>query len=236
MVARVLLLASLGLLVATAGSAQATHSAGCVRPSDRATNVTFQAAGGARLKGAVLGRGSTGVVLAHTTGADRCQWLPFARDLAKKGYRALVFDMRGYGASTGITNSDPHLDVIAAAAELRRRGAKKIVLAGASMGGTGVVAAAPIIRPAVSGVVELSAPTLFSTANALAAVKKLKRPALFVAGRDDGDFPAATRALYRAAATKDKKLHIAPTSWHGVDLVFLPTVRKLVLDFVGRVG
>lgn len=236
MVARVLLLASLGLLVATGGSAQATQSAGCVRPSDRATNVTFQAAGGARLKGAVLGRGSTGVVLAHTTGADRCQWLPFARDLAKKGYRALVFDMRGYGASTGITNSDPHLDVIAAAAELRRRGAKKIVLAGASMGGTGVVAAAPIIRPAVSGVVELSAPTLFSTANALAAVKKLKRPALFVAGRDDGDFPAATRALYRAAATKDKKLHIAPTSWHGVDLVFLPSVRKLVLDFVGRVG
>jgi pimeloyl-ACP methyl ester carboxylesterase len=234
--ARVLLLASLSLLLVTAGSAQATHAAGCVRASDRATNVSFQAAGGARLKGAVLGRGSTGVVLAHTTGADRCQWLPFARQLAKNGYRALVFDMRGYGASTGITNTDPHLDVIAAAAELRRRGAKKIVLTGASMGGTGVVAAAPIIRPAVAGVVELSAPTLFSTANALAAAKKLKLPALFVAGRDDGDFAGATRALYRAAATKDKKLHIAPSSWHGVDLVSLPAVRKLVLDFVKRVG
>jgi pimeloyl-ACP methyl ester carboxylesterase len=234
--ARVLLLASLSLLLVTAGSAQATHAAGCVRAADRATNVSFQAAGGARLKGAVLGRGSTGVVLAHTTSADRCQWLPFARELAKQGYRALIFDMRGYGASTGVTNSDPHLDVIAAAAELRRRGAKKIVLAGASMGGTGVVAAAPVIRPAISGVVELSAPTAFSGANALAAVKKLKRPALFVAGRDDGDFPAATRALYKAAATKDKKLHIAPSSWHGVDLVFLPAVKKLVLDFVERVG
>ncbi|MGH3017935.1 MAG: alpha/beta hydrolase family protein [Gaiellaceae bacterium] len=234
MLARVLLLAL--VLAATAGSAQPTQAAGCVRPSDRATNVSFQAAGGARLKGAVLGRGSTGVVLAHTTSADRCQWLPFARELAKQGYRALVFDMRGYGASTGITNTDPHLDVIAAAAELRRRGAKKIVLAGASMGGTGVVAAAPTIRPAVSGVVELSAPTLFSSANALAAAKKLKLPALFVAGRDDGDFAAATRALFRAAATKDKQLHIAPSSWHGVDLVSLPNVRKLVLDFVDRVG
>ncbi len=236
MLARVLLLASLSLLLVTAGSAQATQAAGCVRASDRATNVSFQAAGGARLKGAVLGRGSTGVVLAHTTSADRCQWLPFARELAKQGYRALIFDMRGYGASTGVTNSDPHLDVMAAAAELRRRGAKKIVLAGASMGGTGVVAAAPVIRPAISGVVELSAPTAFSGANALAAVKKLKRPALFVAGRDDGDFPAATRALYKAAATKDKKLHIAPSSWHGVDLVFLPAVKKLLLDFVERVG
>jgi pimeloyl-ACP methyl ester carboxylesterase len=235
-IARVLLLASLSLLLVTAGSAQATQAAGCVRASDRATNVSFQAAGGARLKGAVLGRGSTGVVLAHTTGADRCQWLPFARELAKRGYRALVFDHRGYGTSTGAMNSDPHLDVIAAAAELRRRGAKKIVLAGASMGGTGVVAAAPVIRPAISGVVELSAPTAFSGANALAAVKKLKRPALFVAGRDDGDFPAATRALYKAAATKDKQLYIAPSSWHGVDLVFLPAVKKLVLDFVERVG
>jgi pimeloyl-ACP methyl ester carboxylesterase len=220
----------------TAASGLSSPAASCVRPSDRATNVSFQAAGGAKLKGAVLGRGSTGVVLAHTTSADRCQWLPFARELAKQGYRALVFDMRGYGASTGLTNTDPHLDVMAAVAELRRRGAKKIVLAGASMGGTGVVAAAPLIRPAISGVIELSAPTAFSGANALAAVKKLKRPALFVAGRDDGDFPAATRALYKAAATKDKKLHIAPSSWHGVDLVLLPAVRKLVLDFVERVG
>jgi len=234
--ARVVLLTFLALLVATAGSAQATQAAGCVRSSDRATNVSFRAAGGAMLKGAVLGRGSTGVVLAHTTGADRCQWLPFARELAKNGKRALVFDMRGYGASTGVTNTDPHLDVIAAAAELRRRGATKIVLAGASMGGTGVVAAAPVIRPAVSGVVELSAPTLFSTANALAAARKLKLPALFIAGRDDGDFPRATRALYRATATRDKKLHIAPSSWHGVDLVYLPAVRKLLLDFVKRVG
>ena len=235
MFARVLLLTALALLVATAGSAQATRTAGCVRPSDRATNVTFQAAGGARLKGAVLGRGSTGVVLAHTTSADRCQWLPFARELAKQGYRALVFDMRGYGASTGLTNTDPHLDVIAAAAELRRRGAKKIVLAGASMGGTGVVAAAPVIRPAISGVIELSAPTAFSGANALDAVKKLKRPALFIAGRDDGDFPAATRALYRAAATKDKQLHVAPSSWHGVDLLAIPSVKRLVLGFLQRV-
>jgi pimeloyl-ACP methyl ester carboxylesterase len=230
----VLLLASLGLLAAS--SAQATETASCVRPSDKATNVSFKAAGGARLNGAVLGRGSTGVVLAHTTGADRCQWLPFARELAKRGYRALVFDMRGYGASSGLTNTDPHLDVIAAAAELRRRGAKRIVLAGASMGGAGVIAAAPVIRPAISGVIELSAPTAFSGANALAAVKKLKRPALFVAGRDDGAFAAWTRALYKAAATKDKRLHIAPSSWHGVDLVFLPPVRKLVLEFIERVS
>ena len=231
-----ILLLLIVVALTAAGSAQPSKDASCVRASDRATSVSFQAAGGAKLKGSVLGRGATGVVTAHTTGADRCQWLPFARELAKKGYRVVVFDMRGYGASTGITNTDPHLDVVAAAAELRRRGAKRIVLMGASMGGTGVLVAAPAIKPAIHGVVELSAPTAFGSANALPAVRKLRLPALFVAGRDDGDFAAATRTLYRAAATKDKKLHIAPSPWHGVDLVSLPTVRKLVLAFIERVG
>ena len=167
-----------------------------------------QAAGGARLKGAVLGRGSTGVVLAHTTSADRCQWLPFARELAKQGYRALVFDMRGYGASSGLTNTDPHLDVIAAAAELRRR-ARRRSCSRARRWRHGRRRGGPIIRPAISGVVELSAPTAFSGANALAAVKKLSTRRC--------SSPAATTATsrrqrvpYKAAATKDKQLHIAP--------------------------
>ena len=29
---------------------------------------------------------------------------------------------------------------------------------------------------------------------------------------------------------------IAPTSWHGVDLVSLPAVKKTVLEFIARVG
>ena len=229
---------ALAVLLAAGAPAAVGHpsqGAGCVRPADRSTPVGFRTADGVRLVGNVLGLGSTGVVLAHTTSADRCQWLPFARALAKKGYRALVFDMRGYGASSGITNTSPDLDVIAAARELRRRGAKKIVVMGASMGGTGVVSAAPRIRPAVTGVVELSAPTGFGSADALAAAKRLTAPALFVAGRDDGDFASATRALYKAAATKDKQLRIVASSWHGVDLLAIPSVKKAVLGFLRRV-
>ena len=46
----------------------------------------------------------------------------------------------------------------------------------------------------------------------------------------------ATRALFGAAPSKDKKLLMAPTSWHGVDLVSRPDVKKAVLAFIGRVG
>ena len=150
--------------------------------------------------------------------------------------RTYALHVNGYGTSSGSANVRPDRDVAAAAAELRRRGARKVILVGASMGGTGVVAAAPGIRPAVSGVVDLSGPVGFGGVNALPAARKLRRPALFVVGRDDGDFAAATRALYRAAATKDKELVIAPTSWHGVDLVSLPAVKRVVLEFIGRVG
>jgi dienelactone hydrolase len=200
------------------------------------TNARFRAADGIRLEGAVLGQGKTGVVFAHQLAGDRCQWLPFARELTAKGYRALVFDMRGYGSSSGLDGTYPDRDVVAAAKELRRRGATRIVLVGASMGGTGVVVAAPGIRPPVSGLVDLSGPTGFGGVNALPAAKKLRAPALFVAGRDDGDYATATRALFRASASKDKKLLMAPTSWHGVDLVSRPDVKKAVLASIGRVG
>jgi pimeloyl-ACP methyl ester carboxylesterase len=218
------------VVVATASALNAREQT-CI-----ATNTRFRTADGAMLQGAVLGRGKTGIVFAHQLDGDRCQWLRLARELGAKGYRALVFDMRGYGSSTGLDGTYPDRDVTAAAKELRRGGATKIVLVGASMGGTGVVVAARGIAPPVAGVVELSAPTAFGGVSALDAAGKLRSPALFVAGRDDGDFATATRTLYRAAATKDKKLVIAPTSWHGVDLVSLPVVKKAVLAFIDRVG
>ena len=201
-----------------------------------AVNARFRTADGATLRGAVLGHGKTGVVFAHQLDGDRCQWLAFARELRAKGYRALVFDMRGYGSSTGLDGTYPDRDVTAAAKELRRRGATKIVLVGASMGATGVVVAAPAIKPTVAGVVELSAPTAFGGVSALDAARKLRSPALFVAGRDDAAFAPATRALYRAAATMDKRLVVAPSALHGVDLLSLPAVKKAVLAFVDRVG
>jgi esterase/lipase len=228
----------IGLALAVLATTFAAGAAASPRATDAciATNARFRTADGVRLEGAVLGRGKTGVVFAHQLAGDRCQWLPFARELTANGYRALVFDMRGYGASSGLDGTYPDRDVAAAAKELRARGATKIVLVGASMGGTGVVVAAPGIRPAVSGLVDLSGPTGFGGVNALPAAKKLRAPALFVAGRDDGSYALATRTLYRAAASKDKKLLMAPTSWHGVDLVSRPDVKKAVLAFVARVG
>src|SRR5262249_62042229 len=44
---------------------------------------------GAGLGGLVLGTGRTGVVLAHQSDGDVCQWLPYGKSLAQRGYKVL---------------------------------------------------------------------------------------------------------------------------------------------------
>ena len=53
-----------------------------------------------------------------------------------------------------------------AAAELRRRGADRLVLVGFSMGGTAAVEAAAEITPPVAGVISLSGPEEYQGADA----------------------------------------------------------------------
>src|SRR4030095_5917412 len=65
-----------------------------------AKRVWFRASDGALLDGAEVGDGEVGVVLAHESETDLCRWLPFAKTLSGKGYRAFAFDVRGSGRST----------------------------------------------------------------------------------------------------------------------------------------
>ena len=230
---RKLLAVAVALLAVPAASGAPPLREGCVLPSDRATVVRFRATDGTRLAGALLGRGPVGIVLAHQLGGDLCQWLPFARTLRAAGFRALAFDFRGYGSSAPVA-PNVHLDrdVAGAVAGLRRRGVRKVFLIGASMGGTGVLGAAATVRPRVDAVVDLSGPARFGGVDALAAVRRLSSPALFVAARGDLGFVDATRALYGAARSREKRLVIRPGGAHGVGLLEEAEVRRLILAFV----
>ncbi|GIF99792.1 alpha/beta fold hydrolase [Catellatospora citrea] len=192
---------------------------------------------GADLGGVILGSGKTGIVLAHQNGGDVCQWLPYAFELAGKGYRVLMFDFGGFGVSTRGELDTPQ-QVAAAAAALRADGATSIVLIGASMGGTAVLAAAPTLTPAPVAVVALSAPVLFG-ADASAAAPKLTMPVLYAAGEFESSFADSARELYGLTPkTTVKELLIVPTDWHGVLLVSLggpaatDTVRAKLAEFL----
>src|SRR5918996_2745240 len=123
-----------GLVAATAPAAAPPRVDACVPAKERQAAVQFRASDGTRLVGVLLGRGRTGVALGHERGANLCNWLPFARVLAGRGYRALAFDHRGYGESAQYPKSFFRLDrdFLAAVDRLRRAGPTRFGLVGAS--------------------------------------------------------------------------------------------------------
>lgn len=156
-----------------------------------------------------VGTGDTAVVLLHQVDGTACQWYAFALLLAQRGYRALAPD---------ITSRDAVEVTRTGIAQLREQGAKRVLVVGASRGGTIALAAAAATTPPVDGVVALSAPTVYG-ADALTAVAKLDVPTLFVAGDLDGTFAEHAKELYGLSIAKHKKLIVRSTVSHGVTLL-----------------
>jgi len=209
----------------------------CISRAERRGIVRFTAADRVRLIGVVFGRGPKAVVLAHqgggAAGPTLCSWVPYARSLARAGYRVLAFDHRGYGSSSKPSRADRlfriDADVAAAVAVLRGRRATGVVIGGASLGGAAVVGAAARIRPAVQGVFTLGSPQGFGSIDALAAARSLQVPALFTAAVDDDPFDDDARALFDACTSVDRRLEIFPGSRHGAPMLRDPQA-KAVLD------
>lgn len=210
----------------------------------KARLVWFRASDGTLLDGAAIGDGDVAVVLAHQYPSNLCLWLPYAKTLASHGYRAFAFDFRGLGASH---SARPYLDagrydwdVEAAADEVRRLGAKKLFLAGASAGGTAVLVAGASVSPEPAGIISFSGETYFSdNLDALKTAPKLSVPLLLLVARHDryvtvGDY----RKLESKVASDDKRLAAYSGGWHGWDLLYSAPyksqVNTLVLDFLNK--
>jgi len=221
---------------APAATRSAAYGKPCLQAGERAAAFRFRVGQGFDTVGVVLGQGRRGLVFGHQRGGDLCEWVPTARSYARLGYRALVFDFHDQDRLDQ--------DVVAAVAELRRRGVDRVVLVGSSMGATAVLVAATRVRPPVAGVVSLSGPAVFGDLDARPAVGRLRVPALFMAARRDGPFPAAARGLYRAAATPDKRLLVLSSAAHGTNLLSFggeaaaarAAVRRFVAAHLGGSG
>ena len=242
MKARAAAVAAVAALVTTSaaaagGAAGAPPKPRCIRASDHATVRWLQTADHVRLRGAVLGRGTTGIVLAHMSRRDLCSWFPFARVLAGAGYRVLALDLRRHGASgwpSGIKANHQDRDVVAGAALLTRLGARGTILIGGSLGAAAVLTAAPRI-PSVAGVVSMSGGTSTGPMDALAAVRRLHAPVLFVASDRDASYAQEAQTLYDAAASEDKRIVVFQSGEHGTNLLQGATAsraRALLLEFV----
>jgi alpha-beta hydrolase superfamily lysophospholipase len=208
----------------------------CVTKKERRGIVRFRTADRVRLIGVELGRGPNVVVLAHQGGGgapgNLCAWVPYARSLVRAGYRVLVFDHRGRGSSGQSSRVDRYLavdlDVRAAVALMRSRRAARIVLGGASLGGTAVLGAAAVVAPAVQGVFTIGSPVEFGPIAGLDAVRRLTVPALFMSAEGDDPFDDDARSFYEACASADKRLGLFPGTRHGAPVLRDPQAKRML--------
>ena len=194
--------------------------------------VRFRTEDSEDLWGSIFGDGEIAVILSHMRGRNQTSWFPFARLASTSGYKVMTFDFRGYGKSTGTRDTRMDRDLEAAVAYVRAKGAKQVILIGASMGGTAAIEIAAEID--VQGVAALSPPTSFGRINALGAVSSMLIPLLLIVAENDPPFTSSAREIETAAAaTQFLEL---PGQEHGTNLysAHIDQVSGILLTFIDR--
>ncbi|MEY9873061.1 dienelactone hydrolase [Streptacidiphilus sp. MAP12-33] len=207
-------------------------------PSGAATvrALTVRTADGVRLAALEAGTGRRGVLLVPESGGrGKCGWLQYAEVLAASGYRVLFFDDRCQGgsdcpASSGAVDpdADPDADTAAALTALRRDGATREVLLGASAGGAEALAFAARPFPGLRAVAALSPDELDRPLRVAAAVRL---PVLLAVAQDDPYVTVpALRHLLAVLGTPARLRSLTvlpPGSGHGWDLLADPAPSSL---------
>lgn len=170
------------------------------------------------------------LVLAHQNGGSLCDWVPYLDGFTGAGYAVVPFN----------ANGDVADGFAAVAGWLKGKGVTRLVLVGASKGGTGALVAGALPAPVpVAAVVSLSAPESFGGNNAATAVKRLTAPVFLAAEELDAPFADDARSLHAAAASAHKELRIYPGGHHGVPLLddgALPDVRAFLAAYAPATG
>ncbi|GAA2392642.1 alpha/beta hydrolase [Dactylosporangium salmoneum] len=178
-----------------------------------------------------LGSGPRGVVLTPEHGGTICQWLPFGRKLAGRGYHVLIWD----------PGFDPVAEIAHFAAVLREAGARRVVLVGASNGANIATFGAAWTTPPVDGLAWLSGEDMLYVAGQNGrpvrdAAARVAVPALLIAGRDDPMHCAEVAGQLAALMpSTEKRVLIVPGPEHGVRLLTgaaQPAVEQALTEFL----
>jgi pimeloyl-ACP methyl ester carboxylesterase len=221
----------------TATASTATAAAGPCGLAD-ATDVTFPAGrGDATLHGVLTGNGPTAIVLAHESQQDACDWAFFVPELAAGGRMALAFDFSGDGSSSYIGDGRLDLDMLAAVTEVRRRGATRVVVIGASKGATAAVTAAGAPANGIDGVVSLSAAASYRSADTASAAAGITAPVLLAATENDGSAAETAQKVAETCGCAYPEVLVFSGRLHGMRMLTGPdgsALRDAIAQLVTR--
>lgn len=167
---------------------------------------------------------TTTAVFVHQMDANACGWFLYAADLASQGVRSMLVNLCGSGETECSDSSltDTGADAVLAATEAAvADGASRVVLVGASIGGTTVVKAA--IRGApdggFDGVADLSGPIVADGTDLRAVADAITVPTLLVVSPNDPVVsPSAMTELGEVISSDDVTV-ILDGNGHGWDML-----------------
>jgi Alpha/beta hydrolase family len=178
----------------------------------------IKAAKGVRLNTGWLGDGDTTAVLLHQTDGDgMCGFLFYGGYLAKHGVRVVLMDFCEYGQSDcGDAQIALPAQVQAVTNAVRDQGAKRVVLVGASLGGSVAVAAAKQTK--ADAIVDLSGPADFGELSIADHAQSITMPALFAfSNTDRSDLDQVRQNLKRMPSKT--KIFLSYPAGHGYELL-----------------
>jgi pimeloyl-ACP methyl ester carboxylesterase len=222
--------------------------AGCAlllvtRTAASSHTVSFRAADGMQLSADLyepLAQPAPAVVLVHMLTRSRRDWAPTAERLQEAGFVALAVDLRGHGQSGAPANPAGDLapmgrDVQAAVAFLRSRNnvvTGRIGIAGASLGANLAVLVAAA-DPSVRSLALLSAVSDYRGLRIEAALRKVERPVLLVAGSDDSYALRSAASLGATGARRE--IVTLPAAGHGTTMLARqPDLAGRLVDWFRR--
>jgi dienelactone hydrolase len=185
--------------------------------------VTLRDPGNATMPAVVTGEGDTVAVLLHQTDWNGyCGWVGFAQELTKEpGVTVLSPDLCGYGEAKCRDgySSDRQTDQVRIAIDYAERelGARRIVLVGASMGGSVAVLTAAEDRR-VDALVDLSGPEDWEGGSVSRAAARLTAPVLVAMATDEGPQEVAAAQAAVDAAPQGSEF-VEPEEGHGYVLL-----------------
>jgi alpha-beta hydrolase superfamily lysophospholipase len=229
-----------GVSLATSACGSSSTGEAQRASSTRGEKVAFQASDGVELVGRIFGEGDVGVVLAHMGRWEDTQadWYRLSQALAKRGYIALTYNRRGVCTARGRDcsgGSDDYgsswMDVVGASEFLRERGARDIVLVGASIGAMASLHALVTGNAEAAALVEIGGVNYASGyAFSRDQLEALDVDKLFVSSAHDEYGAADAAREWHRWAREPKQLEILPGAAHGTDMLIegRPTARPLI--------
>jgi esterase/lipase len=190
------------------------------QPTRGPQTIRFTTPDQATIQGTVYGTGETAVIFSVMGNCKR-GWEDMAALAAQNGMMALTYQWRGCREAGRVDNNQikKFVDDLRGAIQfMREQGAKKIILAGASLGG--VASAKLAVESKADGLIVIASPPEIPDwgFEVKAADMNSNIPKLFITAENDDTVAASkTQALYDLAA-EPKEWQTYPGTAHGTDL------------------